>query len=90
MVEIEGPLVIEIESMVTRNRESVHVTPLLPYQDAQRGTDLTCDDIEVEERSEMHFEKIARIRDLGEANDGIFFKLHETECRRKPNGRENQ
>lgn len=75
IVGVEGLLVLEVESLVTGKNERAHATSLLPYRDRRLHSTLFDDELAFAGRAKMRFETVTEIRDIGEANDGMFLQV---------------
>lgn len=66
---------LELEPLVTGKKKVVLATHLLPSRNESLYYTLPDDEPAIAEHSEMHFETVAKIRKIGEADDGIFLQV---------------
>lgn len=72
IVTVQGPPVFEVEYVVTGKRECAHAARLLAYPGCRLNTELSEEEMEIAERSEMCFETISETMDIRKEVDRLF------------------
>lgn len=75
IVAIHSSLVYSVEKLSGGDIEKVHSVRLTPYRAAAENTIVTPRLLELADKTEVRYEVVDSILDLGEAEDGLFFQV---------------
>lgn len=75
IIATHSPLVYSVQTLSKDKTERVHCARLAKYRDALRGKTIPTETMDLAARTESKYETVHAILDVGEAEDGLFFRV---------------